>query len=459
MPACSRRGRDLPADDAGDLCPQCRAAVRPPAVTLTLVGLNVLMFVAMVVSGVSILHPSSAQIVRWGADYGPYTLTGQWWRLLSNTFVHIGLLHLALNMWCLFDLGRLAERLYGRWTFLAVYIFSGLSGSLASLIRDPSVISAGASGAIFGLAGALIATLYFGHVPIPRRSRRSTLVSLIVFAGYNLAYGFFRGGIDNGAHLGGLACGLVLGVVLGQDFRLPARLRSRLRPFLFPAMALAMLGSVAFLEHANLLLILLNDAETSLRENKPQEAITELSQAIRINPNNSRAYTLLGAAYMMNKQGAQAEAALQQAIQLAPRDNAARRQLGSLYLRSGRADEALSVYQQIAQLDPRAADAIYNAGVILKGQGRDQEAMEAFQKVVALSPNLAPAQFNLGLLCMSAKKYDEAIAAFRNTVRLLPNDPDAWLWLGNAYQAKGMSRDAAAAFQKAYSLRRPSPRR
>ena len=468
MPVCAKCGRQLPAGDLGDLCAECRVAspsptsrwaLRRPDATLALIGLNLLVFLAMVASGVPVLHPSSGQILRWGADYGPFTLSGQWWRLLTNIFVHIGLLHLALNMWCLFDLGYLAENLYGRWTFLAIYLFTGLSGSLASLIRDPSVVSAGASGAIFGVAGALITTLYLGHVPLPRHSRHSSLVSLIVFAGYNLAYGFLRGGIDNGAHLGGLASGLLLGVVLSRDFRAPSRPHWRFRPLLFPALALALLVPAAFLQHANLSLILANDAETSLRRGNTREAIAQLSHAIQINPNDAHAYTLLGAAYLMNKQDAQAEAAFNRVLQLRPRDTDARRQLAVLYLKSGRVDDAFNMYQQIAQQDPKAGDAFYNMGLILKRKGRNDEALAAFQRVVALNPNLAPAQFNLGLMYMSAKKYDEAIVAFQNTARLLPNDPDAQLWLGNAYQAKGMTREADAAFQKAYSLRRPRARR
>ena len=127
--------------------------------TAVLVAISVLIFIAMVAKGASVTQPTSDQLLRWGANFGPLTLTGQWWRLLTAMFVHIGLVHLALNMWCLWQLGLLAEYLYGPKTFLALYVMSGLAASIVSLARNPLVVTAGASGAIFGLAGALIATL------------------------------------------------------------------------------------------------------------------------------------------------------------------------------------------------------------------------------------------------------------------------------------------------------------
>ena len=230
MPVCLKCGRPVPVEPPGNLnaiCPDCgpaagsaqaegeaangpggrRLRLRRPAVTFALIGVNVLVYLGMVLGGVSPMQPNSLQLIRWGADFGPLTLTGQWWRLLSSNYVHIGLVHLALNMWCLFDLGFLAENLYGRWTFLALYLCTGVGGSLASLVRNPLTVSAGASGAIFGVAGALISTLHFGDLPLARESLKTSLRSLLLFAGYNLVYGFLKGGIDNGAHLGGLASG------------------------------------------------------------------------------------------------------------------------------------------------------------------------------------------------------------------------------------------------------------
>jgi hypothetical protein len=123
-------------------------------------------------------------------------------------------------MWCLWNLGALAERVFDGWTYFLVYTLSGFGGSLVSLWWHPMVIGAGASGAIFGLAGALIAALYLGKLPIPKEAIQKTLKSLLLFAGYNLFFGL-SAGIDNSAHLGGLLTGLAAGALLAR--RMPSQ--------------------------------------------------------------------------------------------------------------------------------------------------------------------------------------------------------------------------------------------
>ena len=101
-------------------------------VTQALVGLNAVVFLAMVATGVSLMQPSTDSLLRWGADYGPRTTAGEWWRLLSNTFLHVGLIHIAMNMVGLWQIGAVVERLLGHRAFLLVYLVSGVCGSLAS---------------------------------------------------------------------------------------------------------------------------------------------------------------------------------------------------------------------------------------------------------------------------------------------------------------------------------------
>lgn len=197
--------------------------------TISLLGINLLIFVAMVCTGVSPLNPDVPDLLKWGSDYGPFTAKeGQWWRLLTSTFVHIGLLHIALNMWCLWDVGRFTERLFGNGGFLCLYFLSGLGGSLTSLAWEPLAVSAGASGAIFGLYGGLLSFLTFaraGLIPpsILLQLRNSTLV----FVGYNLLYGL-KGSISGesismAAHLGGLATGFLAGLTLRRSISEPAK--------------------------------------------------------------------------------------------------------------------------------------------------------------------------------------------------------------------------------------------
>jgi rhomboid protease GluP len=259
----------LPSFSAGELdslCRDCRAktgvivpsdetvASRPPVrnsnpflLTQIIVGFNVLVFVAMVASGVSPMAPSLQQLVTWGANFAPLSLGPQPWRVLASNYVHIGLLHIFFNTWCLWNLGRLAERVFDRWTYLLVYTASGIGGSLSSLWWHPRGIGAGASGAIFGLAGALIAVLYLGNLPIAKEALKPTLKSLISFAAYNLFFGLVPG-IDNAAHLGGLAAGLGLGAVLAKSFSELPEGRARWRNYTTVATALLLLAGYNYVK-------------------------------------------------------------------------------------------------------------------------------------------------------------------------------------------------------------------
>src|SRR3984885_14677830 len=121
--------------------------------TYTLVGINCAVYLAMVVSGVSASNPTVAELVHWGANFGVYVLErGQWWRLLTAAFVHIGLLHLATNMWCLWNLGLLGEPLLGPVGVVAVYVLTGVAGKLLSTPGTPPIFVAGASRRGFSLS-------------------------------------------------------------------------------------------------------------------------------------------------------------------------------------------------------------------------------------------------------------------------------------------------------------------
>ena len=186
-------------------------------VTPALVGLNVVLWVVMVVSGVDFLSPTSASLIAWGADFGPRTMHGEWWRIFSSTFLHVGIIHLAFNMWVLWSIGPLAERVLGNLGFLFVYVISGVLASLTSLAWNPLVVSVGASGAIFGVAGALIGFICLQREAIPLKTLGSMRNNMLMFVGCNLLFGSQIKGINLAAHVGGLVAGLVCGLVLSQS--------------------------------------------------------------------------------------------------------------------------------------------------------------------------------------------------------------------------------------------------
>lgn len=213
----------------------------------TIVVANVGLFGVMVASGVHFLEPTAESLVSWGANFGMRTSAGEWWRLGSSMFVHIGVFHVLLNMWALWDAGKLVERLIGNVGFLLMYLACGLAGSLASVAWNPTVVSAGASGAVFGVYGALLGILARQRRTFPVKILSKLANSTLVFVGYNLVFGFVATGIDVAAHLGGLAAGFFCGLALSQPF-LPeaAKLRWR-RDALFALGAMALLAAGAYL--------------------------------------------------------------------------------------------------------------------------------------------------------------------------------------------------------------------
>jgi len=220
-------------------------------ITTTLVGMNVAVYVAMVLTGVSPVEPTIPQLLKWGANWGPLSLGAEPWRMLASNYVHGGIIHIALNMWCLWNLGSLAERVFDPWTYVLTYTVCGLGGSIASLWWHPLAVGVGASGAIFGLAGALIAALYLGHLPISKQAIQGTLKSLVAFAGYNLFFGAVVRGIDNSAHIGGLLAGLAIGAVLAKHLTAPPEIRDGWRRGVFVAAAVVLFVAFLLVKHVN----------------------------------------------------------------------------------------------------------------------------------------------------------------------------------------------------------------
>ncbi len=177
-------------------------------ITPIIVILNILVFAVMAITGVHLFMPSNESLLLWGANFRPLTIEGEWWRLLTSTFLHIGIFHLLMNMYALVYIGLLLEPYLGRARFLSAYLIAGISGSVASIFWNDLTISAGASGAIFGMYGVFVALLTTKL--IEKSARKSLLISIGIFVFYNLANGL-QGGIDNAAHIGGLLSGLVIG--------------------------------------------------------------------------------------------------------------------------------------------------------------------------------------------------------------------------------------------------------
>lgn len=197
-------------------------------ITAVLIALNVGLFLWQISTGVDASQPSSRDALLWGADYAPLSFLAEPFRLLSSMFFHFGLIHLMLNMWALYIFGSIAEQLLGRAYFFALYVFSGLMGSLLSgyiaiqnsitLLEQGTInsalmpsVSAGASGAVMGLGAAL--TILSLLPVLPRQRFILDKKTLLLVMGLNLMLGFMITGINNAAHIGGMIMGAVLAVL------------------------------------------------------------------------------------------------------------------------------------------------------------------------------------------------------------------------------------------------------
>lgn len=464
MPECTQCGQPVSADGAVcDACSQREFARQAEAVasddsqqhfliTNVLLAINVAVFVLMLVKHVPLMSPTADQVVKWGGNFGPLTLGGQSWRLLTNVFLHIGLAHIIANMWALIILGRLAESLYGRTTFLAIYLLSGIAGSLASLLWNPMGVSAGASGALLGMVGALIASLYAGKLPLPKNVVRPVLISLIAWAGFVFIYGFWKLGVDNAAHVGGFISGLLLGLPLGHHLGPTPKARdSRQRVFIA---ALVLLSALSFITWRTKSYVVYTErARVLINANKVDDAIQLLLPVAQKQPKEGQVHLLLGDAYLRKQDFASAEREFKRAVELVPKNIVGWSSLGDLYLAQRRFADAAAAYTRAAEQGTDNGLFWYKTGILYNQLDRPQDAVASFQKSVAKNPYLAEAWFNLGLALMNVKQPAQAVQALQKTTGLQPNNAEAHLWLGNAMNAAGQQKQAEAEFLRAFQLR------
>ncbi|MDX8045987.1 rhomboid family intramembrane serine protease [Gracilibacillus sp. S3-1-1] len=178
-----------------------------PRLSYLLIGINIIIFFLLELSGGS---TNIETLVKFGAKYNVAIIDGEWWRIITSMFLHIGIIHLALNMLAIYFIGTLVERIYGSTRFIIIYFLAGIAGGVTSFAWNPS-IAAGASGAIFGLFGAL---LFFG-LKNPRIFFRTMGMNVLVMVAINVVFGFSVEQIDNGAHIGGLIGGFIAsGIVM-----------------------------------------------------------------------------------------------------------------------------------------------------------------------------------------------------------------------------------------------------
>lgn len=455
-------------------------------VTPVLIGANVLVFLISLALGASPIEPGSRTLLELGANFGPSTFGGEWWRLLSSAFVHIGILHLGLNMWALWLLGNIAERMFGNFTFLLLYLLSGIGGSLLSLLWHPEIISAGASGAIFGVAGGLVAFLYFGHILVPRAVVRELLGSLIFIVGFNLFLGALWAGIDNAGHVGGLAIGLVMGAALHRP--LPFGPRARHRFLIVPAVILLFLaaGLWGHLKSDDNPSLHAARAQQLLEEGKKEEATSELQRAVSLAPDSAEMKNALGSLYLDAKRYEDAIAQFRSAVELDPQLYDPQRNLGvalwlaghdreaseafelarqmkpsdismyvlssSLLVEANRLDEAVSVLEEARTWAPKSAEVESAMGLVRLRRGETTLAVECLRKATSLEPKEAEHHNRLALALAVAGENEEALREIETALKLAPDAHYLLDSLGTVRLYRGEAGQAADAYRKAVAL-------
>jgi rhomboid protease GluP len=429
MMICPSCGREFEASSGTELlCPQCSA--EPPAAapsrlrqlfespTILLIALNTLVYLIMAIEGHNFLTFDSELLLDWGANSGALTSGGQWWRLLTSTFEHGGLLHIALNMWCLYNLGWLAELLFGRSRFTLLYLMCGIGGSLGSICWRGNGLSVGASGAIFGIAGALIpAMLLHGNQKL-RTLLKGQLTSIALFVFYNLAFGAAMQGIDNAAHVGGLLTGLILGVAFPTGLDRHER-RGQMRVAAGTLiMLLAFAGAGAFARQRN-------------------QAYIEIDQAADAHERGDAAAALAHA---------------QRATLLKPEDAHAQFMLGTLLLDTHRYAEAVVPFTSTTRLRPNFGPAYINLCVAQRELKLLPEALANCERGTRLSPNEAESWFNLGRVRYELHNLPGACDALAKAVSLNPEGFDENLQYALMLISNGENKKAVPYLQKAHNL-------
>lgn len=335
-----------------------------PVVTWVLLALIGIAFVVETWAGGS---ENSAVLVRLGAKVTPLIAEGEYWRLFTAMFLHIGLMHLLFNGYALFIIGAELERLLGAGRFLAIYLLAGLSGNLASYALSPN-LAAGASGAIFGLIGALAAFFALHREALGSwgRNRLINIAGLIVI---NLIFGFVQPGIDNLAHLGGLLCGLGLGWALAPRYRInivERRLEdeNHLKRF-WPALAvvaLLLVGGVALatLHQRDSAQSALWRAEQAVQQEDWDQVIEQVEQALAQDPdlNDPAVYFLLGLAHNYQDNPESAANAYEQALALDPNDGPSRWNLALTFLQMGQYEQARFHFETYQTQNPEETDQV-----------------------------------------------------------------------------------------------------
>lgn len=315
-----------------------------PFFTYILLVIQIAIFLLVEVNGGS---DNTSTLIKFGAKFNPLIIEGEWWRLITPVFLHIGFLHLIMNSLALYYMGPLVERIFGNSRFILIYLFAGFAGALASFALSPN-ISAGASGAIFGCFGAL---LYFGVI-YPKLFFRTMGMNILVVIGINLAFGFTIQGIDNAGHIGGLIGGFLASGVL----HIPKRKKPLIQILFLMVSSAIVFGTLNF------------GFDDTTRAVDTQSRFV-LAKLYVEKGNYDQAYTVLKEVH--DKEDKSAELLFL---------------LSYVEIKKGNTSEAKNHLHEVIDIDSEFHEAYYNLALVYLNEQNIVKAKEYAQKALALEP-------------------------------------------------------------------------
>ena len=398
-----------------DDLPASPSATKGPFTAVNiLLAINSLVWVAMVASGVSWFNPGPGEMLRWGASYGPMTLTGQFWRVLTSMFLHYGIIHLLGNIYVLWRFGLPFERLFGRWVTFAVYLLTGAAAVLSGTQWYPQAVVAGASGAIFGFLGVLIAFFSFGRIELPRKRKRIMLLWALLWVLVFFFWGSIWLLVWHVAHLGGLVCGLLLGTFLAFTFRSSGEARPSRQSWILLATAIVLAAFFFTLIATKPDIVELGRGSAALTKADYSAAIPHLQRYLAVHP-DADVFALLGNAFDQDRQ----------------------------------IDDARKAYEQSVALDGGKPLVRIRLAVLCLSQGQPTKADELLLKSAELLGSEAMFFESQNDRLTRSEEFEEAASLLRRAAEIAPHDKVAHQTLAQIYQQQSKFEMAAKELQLA----------
>ena len=401
--------------------------------TWLLIIINIAMWILMEAHGNS--HTSQT-LVQFGAKVAPLIWQGEFWRLITPVFLHIGLFHLISNCVIIYILGTILESLIGRWRLLFIYLFSGLVGNMLSLHFSP-FLSAGASSGVFGILGALVAYGLLYKQAIPRNFYKVIVIYLLPFILYNFILGIWYSQTDNYAHLGGLLGGILIFCLLSVEFPKPVHSKPKWVYAIFMALAFSLLYMFCMQPYPQAYRVYYYVmGETEILNDQVVEAITYFERSLEIDPNYENAHILLGKLYY---------------------------RLGQVRFKEQRFDAALKYYQTAGAHIPKTrqygkvmADVYEKIGICESGRGEDEDALRYYRKALILTPSdkrllkvLSNQYRILARKYFEKFEYAKTIEYANKSIEMDSENLQARKLLGEAFYRQGEAMKAAGIWKEA----------